>query len=99
MSTTQQASAAPARATGSTGFHGPVVLGPTDGTHLNVLGEQLTLLVSGDQTNGAFTEFSATSPQGGGTPLHTHHNEDDAFYVVEGVFEIQCGDHKVRAEA
>ena len=77
----------------------PVVLGPGEGTYLNVLGDLVTLLVSGNQTNGAFTEFSVTSPPGGGTPLHTHHSEDEAFYVLEGVYEVQCGDQTVRAEA
>ena len=69
----------------------PVVLGPGEGTHLDVLGDLITLLVSGNQTNGAFTVLSQTSPPGGGTPLHTHHNEDEALYVLQGEYEIQCG--------
>ena len=38
-----------------------------------------------------------TSPPGAGTPLHTHHREDEALYVLEGEHEIQCGDQMVRA--
>ena len=74
-----------------------VVLGPGEGTHLDVLGDLITLLVSGKETNGAFTVLSQTSPPGGGTPLHTHHKEDEALYVLEGEYEIQCGDRTVRA--
>jgi quercetin dioxygenase-like cupin family protein len=77
----------------------PVVLGPGEGTHLDVLGDLITLLVSGNQTNGAFTVLSETSPPGGGTPLHTHHNEDEALYVLQGEYEIQCGEQTVRARA
>lgn len=38
----------------------PVVLAPGEGTHLDVLGDLITLLVSGKQTNGAFTVLSET---------------------------------------
>jgi quercetin dioxygenase-like cupin family protein len=77
----------------------PVVLAPGEGTHLDVLGDLITLLVSGTQTNGAFTVLSETSLTGGGTPLHTHHKEDEALYVLEGEYEIQCGEQTVRAGA
>ncbi len=75
----------------------PVVLGRGEGTHLDVLGETITLLVSGKQTNGAFTVLTGTSPPGGGTPLHTHRDEDEALYVLDGEYDIQCGDRTVRA--
>jgi mannose-6-phosphate isomerase-like protein (cupin superfamily) len=29
--------------------------------------------------------------------LHTHHNEDEALYVLAGEYEIQCGDQTLRA--
>ena len=64
---------------------------------MDVLGDLITLLVSGKQTSAAFTVLSQTSPPGGGTPLHTHHNEDEALYVLAGEYEIQCGDQTLRA--
>ena len=79
------------------GTNQPIILSSGEGTHLDVLGELITLLVSGKQTNGVFTVLSETSPPGGGTPLHTHHKEDEALYVLEGEYEIQCGDQMVRA--
>jgi quercetin dioxygenase-like cupin family protein len=75
----------------------PVILAPGEGTRLDVLGDLITLLVSGKQTNGSFTVLSETSPPGGGTPLHTHYKEDEALYVLQGEYEIQCGDQAVRA--
>src|SRR5260370_32259797 len=79
------------------GSNQSVVLHPGEGAHLDVLGDVITLLVSGKQTSGAFTVISQTSPPGGGTPLHTHHNEDEAVYVLAGEYEIQCGDQTLRA--
>jgi quercetin dioxygenase-like cupin family protein len=75
----------------------PIILAPGEGIRLDVLGEALTLLLSGRQTNGAFNVLSETSPPGGGTPLHTHRKEDEALYVLDGEYEIQCGDRTVRA--
>ena len=75
----------------------PVVVPPGEGAPLQVLGEVIKLLISGKQTNGALTVLEETSPPHGGTPLHTHHNEDAALYVLEGEYEIRCGDRTVRA--
>lgn len=75
----------------------PVVVPPGEAAPLQVLGEVIRLLISGKKTNGAFTVLEETSPPQGGTPLHTHHNEDEALYVLEGEYEIRCGDRTVRA--
>jgi quercetin dioxygenase-like cupin family protein len=75
----------------------PVIVGRGEGAHLDVLGEAITLLVSGEQTNGAFAVLTGTSPPGGGTPLHQHQDEDEALYVLEGEYDIQCGAQTVRA--
>jgi len=77
----------------------PVVLNPGEGTHLHVLGELITMLVSGKQTGGAFSVLKETTNPGGGTPLHTHRNEDEALYILEGEYEVQCGEQTVRAGA
>jgi quercetin dioxygenase-like cupin family protein len=44
----------------------------------------LTFKVRGEQTNGTLTVFENTIAPGGGPPLHTHANEDEAWYVLEG---------------
>jgi hypothetical protein len=46
--------------------HPPVGLAPGEGTHLEVLGDLITLLVSGTQTNGAFTILSDGEETGAG---------------------------------
>ena len=32
-------------------------------------------------------------------PLHVHHRDDEAWYVLEGVLGVQAGDRKVTAQA
>ncbi|MGO9022173.1 MAG: cupin domain-containing protein [Syntrophobacteraceae bacterium] len=59
----------------------------------------ITLLVSRKQTKGAFSMLTQTTLPGDGTPLHTHHREDEALYILEGEYEIQNGDKTVRARA
>ncbi len=54
------------------------------------LGELLTVVATAEETGGAFTLFEeATSPGSSAFP-HLHHEEDQAFYVVEGEHEFVC---------
>jgi mannose-6-phosphate isomerase-like protein (cupin superfamily) len=62
-----------------------------------VLGEILTIIVSGKDSDGIYAVIEEVSPPSGGPPLHLHHKEDESFYVLEGEYEIQCGDDKIIA--
>ena len=53
----------------------------------NPLGVQLVFKVRGEQTDGTVTAFENLVASGDGPPLHTHAKEDEAIYVVEGVYE------------
>jgi mannose-6-phosphate isomerase-like protein (cupin superfamily) len=75
----------------------PISIKPGEGKVLDVLGEMLTIKVSGKDTGGACAVIEEVSPPSGGPPLHLHHKEDEAFYVLEGEYEIQCGDNKIIA--
>lgn len=75
----------------------PIALGPDEGKLLDVLGDTVTIKITGEDTNGAYTLVQTVSPPQGASPLHIHHREDEAFYVLEGEFEIQCGENKIRA--
>ncbi len=60
----------------------------------------LDLKISGSDTDGGFAMFEQTSiSQGRGTPLHVHHLQDEAFYVVDGAYYFQVGDDKFHAGA
>jgi quercetin dioxygenase-like cupin family protein len=61
----------------------PMVIAPEDRPRsLNVVGEQLTILASGEQT-GSFEIFFQSGPEGCGPPPHSH-PWDEAFYVLRG---------------
>jgi mannose-6-phosphate isomerase-like protein (cupin superfamily) len=74
------------------------VLGPGEGQTVHVLGDPFTYKVIGANTGGAYAIVEATVSLHG-PPLHVHHNEDEAFYVVEGAFDIQVGERTARATA
>jgi mannose-6-phosphate isomerase-like protein (cupin superfamily) len=80
-----------------TGDKLPILLRPDEGKVLDVLGEVLTIKVAGEDTDGAYTIIQEVSPPSGGPPLHLHHREDEAFYVLEGEYEVHCGDERISA--
>ena len=43
-------------------------------------------------TNGQLTVVEVTEPPNAEAPLHVHHREDEAFYVLEGSATIYVGD-------
>lgn len=53
-----------------------------------LLGDQIDILVSGETTGGKSATFTETVPPGGGPPPHSHRNEDETFFVLEGEFEF-----------
>ena len=63
---------------------GAFVLGPGDGESVWSLGGRFTMKVGGDRVEDRFSmqealAFRATEP-----PMHIHHNEDEAWYVIDG---------------
>lgn len=55
------------------------------------LGQPTQLRASTESTNGAFGLLEHWSlPPGFGTPYHTHKNEDEAFYILEGEVAFVC---------
>lgn len=55
---------------------------------LRALGDEVTVLLSGEQTGGAFTKVQVVSPPGGEPPPHCHTHEDEWFLVLEGRAEL-----------
>ncbi|MGD0891857.1 MAG: cupin domain-containing protein [Terracidiphilus sp.] len=64
-----------------------------------VFGEPIEILVSGEMTGGLSTTLIQTSPPGGGPPPHSHANEDETFYVLEGNYELLQDGQWVKAAA
>ena len=76
----------------------PIVVKLTDGVRpLNVVGEQITVLASGDRT-GSYEVFHQIGPEGSGPPPHSH-PWDEAFYVVAGEIAFGIGEQELVAHA
>ncbi|WP_372410339.1 cupin domain-containing protein [Streptomyces luteireticuli] len=60
-------------------------------------GESGRWLLRGEDTGGLYSFFEVTTPPGGGPPLHIHQEVDEAFYVIEGEYEIEVDGEKHKA--
>ena len=67
---------------------GPTYWGP---------GDEVTFLITGEETAGAVFMAELSVPPAGGPPPHIHHREDESFYVREGTLAIRIGDRTVNA--
>lgn len=62
----------------------PQIYGPTDGDAWWVLQDRIRILVSGEQSGGAYAVGVSEVPPGAGPPPHVHAAEDELFYLFEG---------------
>jgi quercetin dioxygenase-like cupin family protein len=69
----------------------PIIVPPQGGKTVSVFGIGVEILLTGAQTNGACSAYRIDTQPGDGPPPHIHRNDDEAFYVLEGEFEILCG--------
>ena len=60
-------------------------------------GDLYTFLVTGAESEGAYFSMLAIVPPGGGPPPHTHRDEDETFYVLEGTPTFRLGDERIVA--
>lgn len=63
------------------------------------LNDFTSILVSGEDTNGAFCVLLCNGKKDGGPPLHVHELEDETFYVLEGETTFFVGDQTILAKA
>ena len=70
----------------------PYVVMPSDSRPdaLDVLGTKVTVLEAASQNGGYGLTFQQ-GPEGSGPPPHSH-DWDEAFYVLSGAINFQCGD-------
>jgi mannose-6-phosphate isomerase-like protein (cupin superfamily) len=68
------------------------IVAPGQGKSLNVFGIGVDVLLTGSNTNGLFSSYMVHAEPGFAPPPHVHRNEDETFYVLEGEFEVMCGD-------
>ncbi len=66
-------------------------------THLGVVGDTYTILISGRDTAGRYALIDMLIPAGGGPPPHRHDFEE-MFHVLHGMIEVTIRGHAARAE-
>ena len=67
------------------------------GRVLSVLGERVTLKLTGEESENICAVVEISTPPQVGPPLHVHQREDEAFYVLEGMYEVRVGGRVVPA--
>ena len=74
------------------------VLGPEEGELVHLLALGVRFMIDGETTGGAFSLVEhPLPPRALGAPLHTHRNEDEYSYVLEGRVGVQLGDDVLEA--
>ena len=59
----------------------------------------LRIVAGADSTDGTFSLVEACEEPGSAAPLHVHHGEAEAFYVLDGQIELTCGEQTLTASA
>jgi quercetin dioxygenase-like cupin family protein len=72
-------------------------LEPGEGQPIWFLRNRMTIKATAHTTGGAFGLVESWIAPGFSPPLHVHHLEDEAFYVLEGEVTMRCGDRTFRA--
>jgi len=75
----------------------PKFVDADEGASYEVLGATMLYKATAADTGGGFSFAVETTPPGGGQPLHMHTHEDEAMFILEGEFEIQCGEKVIQA--
>ena len=70
-----------------------------DGERLWFLNSEMTIKATAASTGGDLFLMETRLPAGFSPPLHVHHDEHEAFYVLEGELEIACGSERYSAAA
>lgn len=60
-------------------------------------GDLYTWLVTGEESGGEYFSMLAIVPPQGGPPPHTHANEDETFYVLDGASTFRLDDEFIVA--
>jgi quercetin dioxygenase-like cupin family protein len=63
-----------------------------DGERIWIVGDTMTVKASAESSNGSLTLVEVEAAPGAGPPPHVHTREDEAFYILDGRFEIHIGD-------
>jgi quercetin dioxygenase-like cupin family protein len=77
----------------------PVSVANHEGEALWWFGALAVIKATAEDTGGQMTIVEVTEPPGAEGPLHVHHREDEAFWVLEGEVTLQIGERLIEARA
>jgi quercetin dioxygenase-like cupin family protein len=70
---------------------------PNEGKAVRARGDVYIFKALAAETQGAYSLVEGRHVPGGGVPLHRHHLDEEGFFVLEGTYEFQLGDHTITA--
>lgn len=74
------------------------VLGPDEGQMVHLMALGVRFMIDGKRTGGRFSLVEhPLPPRALGSPIHTHANEDEYTYVLEGRVGLLLGDEEIEA--
>lgn len=83
----------------TTGTGAGYALPAGEGRAIWFLGTRMTVKAGAAETGGAFTLVEQELPPGFAPPPHIHHQEDEAFYILDGSLTVRCGEETWEAGA
>ncbi len=66
---------------------------------IDFLGNPARVLVDGETTGASYCLVEGSGPRGDMPPLHLHHADDEAFYVLDGRITIFVGERTIDVPA
>ncbi len=73
-------------------------LSKSEGEARSWMGGLAIIKASGRDTDGRFSLVEVVDHEGVDTPLHVHHNEDEAFWILEGSLTFEVGGKIIKAD-
>lgn len=77
----------------------PTAVSTTEGDARWWLGSLAVIKATSADTNGQLTIIEVTEPPGAEAPLHVHHREDEAFWILEGSVTFEVETNVIHASA
>jgi mannose-6-phosphate isomerase-like protein (cupin superfamily) len=62
------------------------------------VGVLATIKATAEQTDGRYALVEILAPDGYGSVLHVHHQEDEGFYILEGEMTFYVGEQTIKAQ-
>jgi quercetin dioxygenase-like cupin family protein len=75
----------------------PMIIQAGEGKKMRVMGNDVTVKLTKQETNGEYYLFDVVTPPGVGVPPHVHQHEDEIIEVVEGELDVQLGNQIYQA--